>query len=70
MTDDPHITISDIRPLFCVKGAKKAFDAAGIDFRHFIKNGAMASELRGHGYDAIIERVVKSIHDKEQSDGR
>lgn len=61
MTPDPRITISDIRPLYCVKGAKKAFDAAGGDFAKFLREGALASELRGHGYDGVIDRVVESV---------
>ena len=67
---DPHITIADLRTLYCVKGAKKAFDTAGLDFGKFIKNGAKASELRGVGYDAIIDRVVESIKAREAPDGR
>lgn len=63
--NDPHITIAHVRRLYCVKGAKKAFDAAGIDFADFIKNGAHASKLRGHGYDAVIDRIVESIQSGE-----
>lgn len=59
--DDPHLTISDMRPLYCVKGVKKGFDEAGLDFAKFIREGARASELMGHGHDAVIERVVDSL---------
>lgn len=60
---DPHITIAHMRRLYCVKGAKKAFDAVGIDFAHFLQHGAKASELRGHGYDAVVDRIVESLRD-------
>lgn len=69
MEDDPLITIADVRHLFCVKGTKKVFEAAGVDFTNFIKNGCRASELKGHGYDAAIDRVVDSIKSKERQDG-
>ncbi len=65
--DDPIITIADMRPLYCVNGVRKAFAAAGLDFRDFIKHGARASALRGHGYDAVIDRVVESMRSRESS---
>lgn len=58
MIPNVHLTITDMRPLYCVKGVKKAFAAAGLDFAAFIENGAMSHDLLGHGHDAIIERVV------------
>lgn len=67
MIEDPVITIADMRPLYCVNGVRKAFAAADLDFRHFIKHGARASELRGHGYDAVIDRVVASMRSRETS---
>lgn len=70
MAHDPHITITDIRRVFCVKGAKKAFDSAGLNFEHFIKNGCLASELMGHGHDAVVERIVNSLIEKGVDDGR
>ena len=66
---DPHLDIGHMRRLYCVKGAKKAFDTAGLDFAHFLQNGARASELRGHGYDAVIDRIVESLRTGERSDG-
>ncbi|UVK46807.1 hypothetical protein BPNPMPFG_002517 [Mesorhizobium sp. AR07] len=66
---DPHLTIGDMRPLYCVKGVKKGFETAGLDFPTFLTNGARASELRGHGYDAVIDRVVESLRAKEPTDG-
>ncbi len=55
---DPHLTISDIRPFFCVRGIRRAFEDAGLPFDDFLRNGAPASKLRGHGFDAAIDRVV------------
>jgi hypothetical protein len=67
---NPHLTISDMRPLYCVKGAKKAFEAAGYDFATFLRDGAKASDLRGYGYDAVIDRVVESVRERQPQDGR
>lgn len=61
---DPRITIADTRPLFCVRGTKKFFDDAGLDFAAFVRNGIPASELRGKGHDAFVDRVVESIAQK------
>ena len=55
-----HLTITDFRRLHCVWGAKKAFDAAGLDFKDFLENGAQSDDLMGHGYDAVVERVVET----------
>lgn len=64
---DPIITINDLRPFVCVRGIRKAFAASDRDFDGFLKNGARASSLRGHGYDGIIDRVAQSVVDR--SDG-
>lgn len=72
MTDtfDPIITITDMRPLFCVKGVKKAFADGEGDFGQFLRNGARASELRGHGFDGEVDRVVEAIRARGGKDGR
>ncbi|TGT90914.1 MULTISPECIES: hypothetical protein [unclassified Mesorhizobium] len=70
MTNDPHITIADLRVLYCVKGIKKHLDAAGVDFARFIREGASASELMGHGFDAQIDRAVEMIQARDTGDGR
>ncbi|MEH0291834.1 hypothetical protein V6R98_02075 [Agrobacterium sp. CCNWLW71] len=58
---DPIVTISDMRPFFCVKGVRKAFVTGGGDFEHFLKNGMPASQLRGKGFDAQLDRVLDAI---------
>ncbi|TPN04533.1 hypothetical protein [Mesorhizobium sp. B2-1-2] len=70
MSPDPRITISDLRVLYCVNGIKKHLDASGIDFARFIKEGARASELRGHGFDAQVDRAVDLILARGGGDGR
>lgn len=64
--DDPHLTIGDFRQLYCVKGARKAFHEAGLDFHDFIRNGAKASALRGHGYDAVIDRTAELVRTRDR----
>lgn len=61
---DPIVTISDMRPFFCVKGVRKAFAAGGGDFDHFLRNGMPASELRGKGFDAQLDRVLEAIRSR------
>lgn len=70
MIDDLHISMADLRVLYCVKGIKKHLDAAGLDFGKFIKEGARASELMGHGFDAQIDRAVEMIRARGIGDGR
>lgn len=65
MSSDPIITIADMRPFFCVKGIKKGFDEAGVDFTHFLQHGARASDLKGHGFDAAIDRIVEGINERK-----
>lgn len=58
---DPVVTISDMRPFFCVHGVRKAFATGGGDFAYFLEHGARASELRGKGFDAQLDRVLDAI---------
>lgn len=61
MTDpDQIITITDVRRVFCVDGARKWAKSQDIDFREFIRNGLPASALMGRGDDVLIERVIKA----------
>lgn len=65
---DDIITITDVRRIVCVNGARKWAKAQGIDFREFVKNGLPTSQLYGRGDDAIIDRVISAR--KEATDGR
>lgn len=59
MTDIPEdlvITINDLRPGICVPGARRWFEANGLDFRDFLANGMNARQLAT--YDALSARVV------------
>lgn len=62
---DQIITITDVRRVFCVNGARKWATSNGIDFRDFIQNGLPASELLGRGDDALIERVIAAKKEAE-----
>ncbi len=52
------VTITDVRRLFCAKGARRFAEQNGIDFVDFIKNGMPASSLYGRGFDGLIDRIV------------
>lgn len=65
--DDPILTITDFRRAFCSPGIEKRLQLAGIDIPNFLRNGARASALFGHGYDAHVQRVIDI---KRASDGR
>ena len=66
--NDEIITITDVRRIICVDGARKWAKAQGIDFRAFIRNGIPASELIGRGDDAIIERIL-AVKRESQKNG-
>ena len=68
LESDEIITISDVRRVVCVDGARKWAKAQGIDFRAFIRNGIPASELIGRGDDAIIERII-AVKRESQKNG-
>lgn len=70
MKPDPIVTITDIRRIYCVKGARKIFNEVGLDFADFVKNGIRASELMGRGHDGAVERIVKSMENKDSDYGR
>lgn len=56
--DDPLLTITDLRRVFCSPGITKRLARAGVDVQDFMKNGALASSLMGRGYDAHVQRAV------------
>lgn len=60
MSDDPIITIADFRRVYCVSGTYSRMIGAGVNFRDFVQNGMPLSELKGRGYDALIDRVVEA----------
>lgn len=52
------ITIDDIRNAgYCAFGARRWFEAYGLDFRAFIENGIDEAKFLGTG-DALAQRVV------------
>ena len=55
---DEIVTITDVRRVICVDGARKWAKAQKIDFRAFIRHGLPASDLYGRGDDAMVERVI------------
>lgn len=58
------ISISDIRKSgHCSRGAKNFFETNGLDFRHFLKNGILASELSATG-DAQAKQVVDRTRER------
>lgn len=69
MSNDPVITIADLRVLYCVRGVKAHLEGAGIDFPAFLKTGLPASQLYGHGFDPQIDRAVDLIRSRA-GDGR
>ncbi len=56
-----RITLSDCkRAGFCVKGVRKFVEAAGMDFRDFIKDGISEEQALGiDGWQAMVKHVVK-----------
>jgi hypothetical protein len=58
MSEDPIITIADFRRVYCVSGTYSRMVSAGVDFRAFVQNGLPLSQLKGRGYDALIDRIV------------
>lgn len=67
-SNDELITITDVRRVVCVDGARKWARDRGLDFRDFIRNGLPASQLYGRGDDAMIDRVISAK--KEYENGR
>lgn len=62
---DIIIRIDDIRRAgHCVRGAGRYFEAHGMDFRSFIKNGIPADEFIEKG-DALALRVVQRKIERE-----
>ena len=65
--NDDIITITDVRRVICVDGARKWAKVQGIDFRAFIRDGLPASELFGRGDDAMVERVIATKREAEKN---
>ena len=60
LDEDFRVTISDLQRYHCVRGVKGWFATHGLDFKAFLNDGIMASELVASG-DAMAERVVRLI---------
>ena len=65
--NDKIITITDVRRIICVDGARRWAKAQGIDFRAFIRDGLPASDLDGRGDDALVERVIAAKMEAEKN---
>lgn len=62
-TEDPLLTIRDVREAgYCVvPGARDWFVQNGLDFRNFVKNGMLESEIRAVvGDNGLLDNVVKA----------
>ena len=57
---DPIITIADLSRVSCVPGIYRRFSLAGGDYRRFVRQGLPLSQLKGHGYDALVDRIVEA----------
>ena len=66
MVVDPIITMADFRRVFCVAGTASRMRDAGIDLRLFVQQGLPVSQLRGRGYDALIDRVLDAKGSAEE----
>lgn len=64
-SNDDIITITDVRRVICVDGARKWAKAQNIDFRAFIRDGLPASDLYGRGDDAMVDRVIEAKREAE-----
>lgn len=62
---DPLLNMADFRRAFCVIGIASRLRNAGLDLRTFVQVGIPESELRGHGYDALIDRVLQAKRSAE-----
>lgn len=63
--DDLRIYIDDIRRAgHCTKGARRSFEAAGADFRSFMKQGLPAPEFIALG-GGLAEQVVTRKLERE-----
>jgi len=62
--EDFIVTINDIRKTgHCTAGARRWFNANGLDFREFLKNGLPASVLEAKG-DAMAAEVISKIRSR------
>lgn len=58
------VTIQDIRQAgHCVRGAKTWFEAHGLDFPKFLREGMSEGELLATG-DALAAEVIRKKHER------
>lgn len=64
------VTIDDVRKAgHCVAGARRWFDAHGLDFRKFLKEGIPVEDFLASG-DALAQQVVDRKLTREQGNER
>lgn len=70
MTDEPTITIADFRACGVCKDARFWFDANGLNWRAFVRNGIKPSELRATGDQAAkIDKLEAAAMKREARNG-
>jgi hypothetical protein len=66
--DDVVVRIEHVRACgMCCHGTKAWFEARGLDFRAFLKDGAPASEVEALGDGLALKAVAKA---REEAHGR
>ena len=63
------IKISDVRKAgHCTRGARRWFDAHGMDFKQFLSTGIDADEFIARG-DSLAKRVVDLTKERQRDQG-
>lgn len=62
MTDDPIITINDLRRVgLCARGVRRWCQRHDIDFAALVRDGARLSEIEKHADDGMIAFALKRL---------
>lgn len=63
---DRIVTLGELSKIYCVTGVRRWFDATGLDFRDFARNGISAQKL----LDTEDQLALNAVSRLEEEDGR
>lgn len=63
------LRVSDFRANgMCAPALRREFNAAGVDFREFCRNGMPMEEVEKHLPNAFIERAILTMRERLKAD--
>ncbi|QQE90277.1 hypothetical protein [Azotobacter chroococcum] len=61
---------ADAHAYHCARGMRRFFEANGLDFQRFLRDGLMASELAATGDALVLRMLEQMMRQREAANGQ